>query len=88
MGTSSSRLDQLESLVRSLRSANAQLERQLLVVSVEGDATKRADLIRIIQTENEKVMRENERNHVQLADEVRETTTAIECGGRESAESR
>ena len=71
MGTSSSRLDQLESLVRSLRSANAQLERQLLTVSVEADATKRADLIRIIQAENEKQMRENERNHLQLADEVR-----------------
>ena len=71
MGTSSSRLDQLESLVRSLRSANAQLERQLLTVSVEADATKRADLIRVIQTENEKIMRENERNHLQLADEVR-----------------
>ena len=71
MGTSASRLDQLESLVRSLRSANAQLERQLLTVSVEADATKRADLIRIIQAENEKLMRKNERNHLQLADEVR-----------------
>ena len=71
MGTSSSRLDQLESLVRSLRSANTQLERQLLTVSVEGDASKRADLIRIIQAKNEKLMRENERNHAQLTDEVR-----------------
>ena len=70
MGTSASRLDQLESLVRSLRTANAQLERQLLTVSVEGDAVKRADLTRIIQVENEKIMRENERNHIQLADEV------------------
>ena len=64
MGTSASRLDQLESLVRSLRTANAQLERQLLTVSVEGDAVKRADLTRIIQVENEKIMRENERNHI------------------------
>lgn len=76
MGTSASRLDQLESLVRSLRSTNAQLERQLLTVSVEGDATKRADLIRIIQAENEKLMRENERNHLQLADEVSRTHRA------------
>ena len=61
--------------MRSLRSANAQLEGQLLTVSVEADATKRADLIRIIQVENEKLMRENERNHLQLADEVRPPPT-------------
>jgi hypothetical protein len=83
MSASASHLDQLESLVRSLRSANMQLERQLLTVSVEPDAAKRADLTRAIQTENEKIARENERSHLQLADEVRSAQRA--CNERRGA---
>ena len=70
MGASTSRLDQLEELVRSLRAANAQLERQLSTVGKETDAVKRAELLSFIQAENGKMMRENERNQMQLADEV------------------
>ena len=70
MGASASRLDQLEELVRSLRAANAQLERQLSTVGKETDAVKRAELLSFIQAENGKMMRENERNQMQLADEV------------------
>ena len=76
MGSSSSRLDQLEGLVLSLRTANAQLERQLLSISGEGDALKRADLTRIIQAENGKLMQESERNQAQLAEEIRKMRVA------------
>ena len=74
MGASPSRLEQLETLVRALQGANAQLERQLLAVSKEADAGRRAELLVAIQAENSKVQKENEAFQRELTQEVRFTT--------------
>lgn len=76
MGASSSRVEQMEALVHALQGANAQLERQLLAVSRESDAGKRAELLLAIQAENNKTRKENEAHQRELTDEVSLTVRA------------
>ena len=76
MGASSSRVEQMEALVHALQGANAQLERQLLAVSRESDAGKRAELLLAIQAENNKTRKENEAHQRELTDEVSLTVCA------------